>query len=73
MILPAANAALSAAKGEMPRAIRSALMNLEKVYAHHPDVQVFTLSIEPEMDENGFILPGIGDAGDRLYGTGDFI
>lgn len=46
---------------------------LEKVYAHHPDVQVFTLSIEPEMDENGFILPGIGDAGDRLYGTGDFI
>lgn len=44
---------------------------LEKVYEWHPDVEIFTLSIEPELDERGYIIPGIGDAGDRLYGTGD--
>lgn len=43
---------------------------LEKVHQWHPDVEIYTLSIEPELDENGYILPGIGDAGDRLYGTG---
>ena len=44
---------------------------LEKVHEWHPDVEIYTLSVEPELDENGYILPGIGDAGDRLYGTGD--
>lgn len=35
----------------------------------HPDVPVVTASIDDGLDENGYILPGLGDAGDRLYGT----
>ncbi|MBB3268608.1 uracil phosphoribosyltransferase [Azospirillum sp. OGB3] len=35
----------------------------------HPDVPVFTAAVDERLDENGYILPGLGDAGDRLYGT----
>jgi uracil phosphoribosyltransferase len=35
----------------------------------HPDVPVFTAAVDRELDENAFIRPGLGDAGDRLYGT----
>ncbi len=35
----------------------------------HPDVPVFTASIDRELDEHGYIRPGLGDAGDRLFGT----
>jgi uracil phosphoribosyltransferase len=35
----------------------------------HPDVPVFTAAIDRCLDENGYIRPGLGDAGDRLYGT----
>lgn len=35
----------------------------------HPDVPVFTAAIDRQLDENGYIAPGLGDAGDRLYGT----
>jgi uracil phosphoribosyltransferase len=35
----------------------------------HPDVQVFTAALDRELNEHGYILPGLGDAGDRLYGT----
>lgn len=35
----------------------------------HPDVEIFTAAVDPALDENGFILPGMGDAGDRLFGT----
>ena len=35
----------------------------------HPDVPVVTASIDDGLDENGYIVPGLGDAGDRLYGT----
>jgi len=42
---------------------------LAKLYEHHPDVEVYTLSIEEGLSEAGYILPGLGDAGDRLYGT----
>ena len=37
--------------------------------AEHPDVPVFTAAIDRELDEHGYIRPGLGDAGDRLYGT----
>lgn len=37
--------------------------------AAHPDVPVFTAAIDRQLDENGYIRPGLGDAGDRLYGT----
>lgn len=35
----------------------------------HPDVPIFTASIDERLDEKGYILPGLGDAGDRMYGT----
>jgi uracil phosphoribosyltransferase len=37
--------------------------------AEHPDVRVVTAAIDRELDANGYIRPGLGDAGDRLYGT----
>jgi uracil phosphoribosyltransferase len=35
----------------------------------HPDVDVFAASLDRELNDRGYILPGIGDYGDRLYGT----
>ena len=42
---------------------------IEYLHRYHPDVTVYTASIDDGLDERGFILPGLGDAGDRLYGT----
>jgi uracil phosphoribosyltransferase len=42
---------------------------LERVRGLHPDVPIWTASIDEGLDEQGFILPGLGDAGDRAYGT----
>lgn len=42
---------------------------LERISHFHPDVEVLTLNIEPEINEMGYLLPGLGDAGDRLYQT----
>jgi len=36
---------------------------------NHPHVRVYAAALDRELDENGYILPGLGDAGDRLYGT----
>lgn len=35
----------------------------------HPDVPIYTAAIDDHLDENGYIIPGLGDAGDRLFGT----
>jgi len=35
----------------------------------HPDVPVYTAAVDVRLDEHGYIRPGLGDAGDRLYGT----
>ena len=35
----------------------------------HPDVDIYTGAIDEELNENGYIVPGLGDAGDRLFGT----
>jgi uracil phosphoribosyltransferase len=35
----------------------------------HPEVPVFTASLDRELNDVGYILPGLGDAGDRLFGT----
>ena len=42
---------------------------LEAFRAHHPDVPVWTAAIDEGLDDHGYILPGLGDAGDRMYGT----
>jgi len=42
---------------------------LERLRGFHPDVPIWTAAVDEGLDENGFILPGLGDAGDRAYGT----
>jgi uracil phosphoribosyltransferase len=43
--------------------------SLDRIQKLHPQVELYTLSIERDLDSNGYLLPGIGDAGDRFYGT----
>jgi len=47
----------------------SAPEGIERVHAEHPDVRIVTASIDRGLNEKGYIIPGLGDAGDRLYGT----
>jgi len=47
----------------------SAPEGIERVQLEHPDVRIVTASIDRGLNERGFIVPGLGDAGDRLYGT----
>ena len=42
---------------------------LEKVNNAHPDVDIYTASIDDHLNENGYIIPGLGDAGDKIFGT----
>ncbi len=42
---------------------------VERIHHFHPDVEIFTLQVEKEMTEAGYLIPGLGDAGDRLYQT----
>ncbi len=42
---------------------------VKKLRTRHPDVEVYTAALDERLDEKGFILPGLGDAGDRLFGT----
>ena len=37
--------------------------------AGHPDVPLFTAAVDDHLNEHGYIIPGLGDAGDRLFGT----
>lgn len=41
----------------------------KKLTEAHPDVKIFTAHLDRQLNENGYILPGLGDAGDRLFGT----
>ena len=42
---------------------------IERFTKAHPDVPVFTASIDRQLNDKGYIMPGLGDAGDRMYGT----
>jgi uracil phosphoribosyltransferase len=42
---------------------------IERMRGLHPDVPIWTAAIDEALDDNGFIVPGLGDAGDRAYGT----
>ena len=50
-------------------AIIAAPEGIEKITTDHPDVQIVVAAIDRGLNERGFIVPGLGDAGDRLYGT----
>jgi uracil phosphoribosyltransferase len=69
-----ASAALTLCKAS--GAVRLALVCLvaapegvARLEAEHPDVRVLTAALDRGLNEQGYILPGLGDAGDRLYGT----
>jgi uracil phosphoribosyltransferase len=42
---------------------------IEKFTTAHPDVPIFTAAIDSHLNDKGYIVPGLGDAGDRMYGT----
>ncbi|HAD48869.1 MAG: uracil phosphoribosyltransferase [Idiomarina sp.] len=42
---------------------------VEAVLAKHPDVRIFTAALDEKLNENGYIIPGLGDAGDKIFGT----
>ena len=50
-------------------AIIGAPEGVSKVAEAHPDVKVYVSTLDRQLNENGYILPGLGDAGDRLFGT----
>ena len=47
----------------------SAPEGVAKVQADHPDVDIYTASLDDYLNENAYIVPGLGDAGDRIFGT----
>ncbi|MBL8330047.1 MAG: uracil phosphoribosyltransferase [Rubrivivax sp.] len=67
-------AAVERLKETRPRSIRfvsllAAPEGLKTFHDHHPDVPVYTAAVDRCLNEHGYILPGLGDAGDRLFGT----
>ena len=39
------------------------------IYDRHPDVEIYCAALDDHLNENGYIVPGLGDAGDRIFGT----
>jgi len=67
-------AAVSALKQAGARRIRflclvAAPEGVQRMLEHHPDVPVFAAALDRQLNASGYILPGLGDAGDRLFGT----
>ncbi len=67
-------AAVERLKETKPKSIRfvcllAAPEGLANFHAHHPDVPVYTAAIDRELNDHGYIVPGLGDAGDRIFGT----
>ncbi len=49
--------------------IVAAPKGIETINSNHPDVEIFCAAIDEDLNDKGYILPGLGDAGDRIYGT----
>ena len=47
----------------------SAPEGIKALYEQHPDVRIYTAAIDSHLNEHGYIVPGLGDAGDRIFGT----
>jgi uracil phosphoribosyltransferase len=67
-------AAIARIKEKNPKSIKfvsllSAPEGVELLQSEHPDVPFFTAAIDERLNENSYIVPGLGDAGDRIYGT----
>lgn len=76
-MLATGNSAVSAVhrlKETNPRSLKfvcllAAPEGIRNFQNQHPDVPIFTAAIDEKLDEHGYIIPGLGDAGDRLFGT----
>jgi uracil phosphoribosyltransferase len=69
-----ATAALTFLKRRGARRMRFVVLvaapeGVRKVAKHHPDVPIFAAALDRELNNRGYILPGLGDAGDRMFGT----
>jgi uracil phosphoribosyltransferase len=42
---------------------------IARLNAAHPEVEIYTAAIDSHLNENGYIIPGLGDAGDKIFGT----
>ena len=67
-------AAVERLKETRPKSIRfvslvAAPEGIANMQRHHPDVPIYTAAIDRELDGHGYIVPGLGDAGDRIFGT----
>ena len=67
-------AALDRIKALKPRSVKFVCLltcpeGIAKVHKAHPDVPIYTAAIDRELNDHGYILPGLGDAGDRIFGT----
>jgi uracil phosphoribosyltransferase len=67
-------AAVERLKETGPRSIRfvcllAAPEGIRNFHDHHPDVPVYTAAVDSHLNDHGYIVPGLGDAGDRLFGT----
>jgi uracil phosphoribosyltransferase len=47
----------------------AAPQGIKTFHEAHPDIPIYTAAIDRELNDHGYILPGIGDAGDRIFGT----
>ena len=69
-----ASAAVASLKRNGAKRVRMLCMvaapeGVQRMLADHPDVHVYTAALDRELNDHGYILPGLGDAGDRLFGT----
>ena len=69
-----AGAAINRLKALKPKSITflcliSCPEGVKTLHESHPDIKIFTASIDRELNDHGYILPGLGDAGDRIFGT----
>lgn len=67
-------AAIERVKALKPRSIKFACLlacpeGIRTVHDAHPEVPIYTCAIDRELNDHGYILPGLGDAGDRIFGT----
>jgi len=67
-------AAVERLKEAKPRSIRFVCLvscpeGIRNFHAAHPDVPIYTAVVDRELNDHGYILPGLGDAGDRIFGT----
>jgi uracil phosphoribosyltransferase len=42
---------------------------IQLLHSHHPEVPIYCAAVDRQLNEKAYILPGLGDAGDRLFGT----